>query len=116
METVSFAKSKYIKMPVRKIKKVIDLIRGKTYQQALLILIKSTKIASKVIWKVLYSASENAKNLKEIEKTKLLIKEIFVNSAGMRKKKRPRQKGKSFPIRKRQSHLTVKLTDISLYF
>jgi large subunit ribosomal protein L22 len=114
METISFAKSKYIKMPVRKIKKVIDLIRGKTYQQALLFLIKNTKLASKVIWKVLHSAAENAKNLKKIEKTHLLIQEIFVNSAGMKKKKRPRQKGKSFPIRKRQSHLTVKLAN--LYF
>jgi large subunit ribosomal protein L22 len=109
MKIVSVAKTKYIRMSPGKIQQVVDTIRGKTYNQALIILDKSKKIAAGPVWQTLYSAAANAKYLNNVEKENLIVKEIFVNQAGILKRIRPRQKGKIFKIEKKVSHITVKL-------
>jgi large subunit ribosomal protein L22 len=110
MKTIAIAKTKYIRMSPRKVIQVVNLIRGKTYRQALLTLEYTKKIASGPIWQALYSAAANAKNLHNIKKDNLVIEEIFVTKGGMLKRGRPRQKGRVFPIQKKISHLTVKLS------
>ena len=110
MNIISVAKTKYLRMSPNKVQQVVDLIRGKSYPEALLILDKSKKIAAGPVWQTLYSAACNAENLKNVEKANLFIREIFVNQGGMLKRIRPRQKGKIFRIEKKISHITVKLS------
>lgn len=109
MRIVALAKTKYIRMAPRKVKKVIDLVRGKSYRQALYILEYTTKIASGPVWQTLYSAAANAKNLENINKDDLYIYEIYVNAGAIMKRIRPRQKGRAFKIQKKISHITIKL-------
>lgn len=110
MNTISTAKTKYLRMSPNKVQQVVDTIRGKSYNEALLILDRSKKIAAGPVWQTLYSAACNAQTLKNVDKTNLYIQEIFVNQGGMLKRIRPRQKGKIFRIEKRISHITVKLS------
>ncbi len=63
--------------------------------------------AARIIYKVVKAAAANAKNNYKLDEDKLVIDEIFADTAGMLKRMRPRAKGRGFPIKKRISHLTV---------
>ncbi len=63
--------------------------------------------AARIAYKVIKSAAANAKNNYKLHEDKLVIDEIFADSAGMLKRLTPRARGRGFPIKKRISHLTV---------
>ncbi len=94
----------------RKMRLVADLVRGKEINEALAILRYTPKDAARRLEKLLYSALHNwqAKNEdKSADESEIYIKEIFVDSAGMLKRIRPRAHGRAFRIRKRFNHVTV---------
>ncbi|MCX7797967.1 MAG: 50S ribosomal protein L22 [Melioribacter sp.] len=104
------ATHKYIPSSPRKMRLVIDLIRGKSVDQALEILHFSPKHASKAAEKVLRSAVANLMNKDENVKheiSDLYVKEAYVNQGPTLKRIMPAPMGRAYRIRKRSNHLTI---------
>ena len=102
--------NRYIGSSPRKMRLVIDLIRGKSVEDALNILHFSPKHASKVAEKVLRSAISNAQNKAEAGRTDmdtLYVKEAFVNGGPGMKRMLPAPMGRAYQIVKRSNHLTI---------
>jgi large subunit ribosomal protein L22 len=101
------AVAKYIRMSPHKVRRVIDQIRGCSYQDALMILQFLPYEASGPIWQVIHSVAANAKNNKGYDKKKLIIDQIFVDEGPKLKRIRPRAQGRAFKILKPTCHITV---------
>ena len=104
--------NRYIGTSPRKMRLVIDLIRGKGVEEALSILHFTTKHAAKTAERVLRSAISNAQNKEEsgrVDTATLFIKEAFVNGGAMTKRVMPAPMGRAFRVRKRSNHITIVL-------
>ncbi len=104
------ATHKYIGSSPRKMRLVVDLIRGKAVNEAIEILHFNTKHASKDAEKVLRSAVSNLFNKNEeehYETSDLIVKEAFVNEGPTVKRISPAPMGRAYRIRKRSNHLTI---------
>ncbi|MGM4656451.1 50S ribosomal protein L22, partial [Salmonella sp. NW1268] len=95
----------------RKVRLVVDLIRGKSVAEALAILKFTPRGASPVVEKVLLSAVANAENNFDLDREDLVVSEAFVNEGPTLKRFRPRAKGSASPINKRTSHITITVTE-----
>jgi large subunit ribosomal protein L22 len=102
---------KYARISSRKVKIVADLIRGKQVDEALAIVKFTPKASSEVIEKLLKSAIANAENNHDMKHDKLYISEIYANQGPTLKRIRPAAKGSAVRIRKRTSHITIKLEE-----
>jgi large subunit ribosomal protein L22 len=94
----------------RKMRLVVDMIRGVEVNRALDILRFSTKEASKNVEKLLLSAISNWQKKNEetrIEKSNLYVKEVFVDGGRMLKRLRPAPQGRGYRVRKRSNHVTI---------
>ncbi|MBF8458124.1 50S ribosomal protein L22 [Kaistella sp. G5-32] len=94
----------------RKMRLVVDIIRGVEVDKALAILKFSKKDASNKLEKVLLSAMANWQLKNEgadIEEANLIVKEIMVDSARQLKRLRPAPQGRGHRIRKRSNHITL---------
>ena len=106
------AVAKYIRISSRKVRIVIDLIRGKQVDEALAILQFTPKAASPIVEKVLASAIANAENNPPyLNRDNLYVAEVYANQGPTLKRFRPRAKGSAAPILKRSSHITVILDE-----
>lgn len=105
------ANANYIRISPRKVKLVIDLIRGKGVGEAISILRHTPKAASPVIEKVLNSAIANAEHNYSLDPNKLVITEAFVNPGPIMKRFQPRAMGRAGRINKRTSHITVVVSE-----
>jgi ribosomal protein L22, bacterial type len=105
MEARAIAKG--IRIPARKARLVIDLIRGKNVVEADKILNNLNKEAARIIRKVLTSAVANAENNLSLDKSKLYVKEAFVNEGQTLKRMRFGSRGHIDPIKKRTSHINI---------
>ena len=105
------ATARYIRISSRKVKVVIDLIRGKSVDEAEAILLYTPKAAAEPVLKLLRSAIANAENNLELSRDNLYVAEIFANQGPTLKRYRPRARGSAFHIRKRTSHITVILDE-----
>jgi len=101
------AQAKMVRISSRKVKLVIDLIRGKKVGEAIAILKLTPKAASPVVEKVLMSAIANADHNFNMDVEKLFVKETFVGEGPTLKRFRPRAQGRASQILKRTSHITV---------
>jgi large subunit ribosomal protein L22 len=102
--------NRYIPTSPRKMRLVIDLIRGKSADEALHLLHFSPKHASKVAEKVLRSAIANLQNKDDagrIEPEQITVKEAFVDAGMVMKRISPAPMGRAFRIRKRSNHVTI---------
>lgn len=102
--------NRYIGTSPRKMRLVIDLIRGKSVSEALHILHFSPKHASKVAEKVLRSAVANLQNKDEagrLEPEEMVVKTAFVDGGMTMKRISPAPMGRAFRIRKRSNHVTI---------
>jgi large subunit ribosomal protein L22 len=102
--------NRYIGTSPRKMRLVIDLIRGKGVEEALGILHFTTKAAAKTAEQVLRSAISNAQNKEEsgrVDTATLYIKEAYVNGGTMMKRVLPAPMGRAFRVRKRSNHITI---------
>ena len=109
MEAKAIAKG--VRIPARKARLVIDLIRGKNVSDADKILNNLNKEAARLIRKVLTSAVANAENNFGLDKTKLYVKEAFVNEGQVMKRMKFGSRGHVDPIKKRTSHITIVVSD-----
>ena len=109
MEAKAIAKG--IRIPARKARLVIDLVRGKDVIEADKILNNMNKEAARIIRKVLTSAVANAENNLGLDREKLFVKEAYVNEGTTMKRIMPRAQGRANRIRKRTSHITVVLKE-----
>ena len=96
-----------IRIAPRKVRLVVDLIRGKKIGEALAILQHTPKAASPVVEKLLKSAIANAEHNYEMNIEELVVSEAFVNEGATMKRFRPRAQGRASAINKRTSHITV---------
>ncbi|UCF31209.1 MAG: 50S ribosomal protein L22 [bacterium] len=103
------AKAKYVRIAPRKVRLVMDMVRGKSVSEALNTLGLVRKAASPVIAKVIRSAVANAENAKEMNPDALYIKRAFVDEGPTMRRFMPRAMGRATLIRKRTSHITVVL-------
>lgn len=101
---------RYIGSSPRKMRLIVDLIRGLSVDKAMETLHFSTKHASNDAEKVLRSAVSNLMNLDDstrVEPEELFVKEAYVNAGPMLKRISPAPMGRAFRIRKRSCHLTI---------
>lgn len=101
------ATARTVRMPARKVRLVLDLIRNKTVGEAIAILKNTPRAASEVIEKVLKSAVANAENNFDLDITRLYVNEAYCNEGPTMKRFRPRAKGAASRIHKRTSHITI---------
>ena len=98
---------KYARISPRKVKIVLDLIRGKDVGVAMAILQNTPKSASEYLIKLLGSAVANATNNFNMDASKLYVAECFVCPGPTLKRIMPRAKGSADRILKRTSHVTM---------
>ena len=103
------AHAKFVRISPRKVKIVIDLIRGKDVDEALAILAYTPKAASPVVAKVLNSAIANAVNNQEMNRQSLYVAEVYANPGPTLKRYVARSRGSASPMLKRPSHISVVL-------
>ena len=112
--TEVYALGQHICMSAHKARRVIDQIRGRSYEETLMILELMPYRASYPILKLVYSAAANATHNKGFNKTSLIISKAEVNEGTTVKKLKPRARGRSYPIKRSTCHITIVLKDISL--
>ncbi len=103
---------KYVRISARKVKIVIDLIRGKKVGEALTILEYTPKAASEPVTKLLKSAIANAENNLEMDTDTLFVAEVYANQGPTLKRFMPRAMGRATKIRKRTSHIGIILDEM----
>jgi len=101
------AVAKYIRMSPQKVRRVLNQIRGRSYQEALMILEFLPYKASEAVGQVLCSAAANAANNYGLEKKKLIITETYADEGPKLKRIRPRAQGRAYKILKPTCHITV---------
>jgi large subunit ribosomal protein L22 len=92
---------------VRKVKRIVDLVRGKRVEEALETLQFMPSPAAARVARVLKSAAANAENELLARTSDLRIVEIYANEASQVKRTRARARGRSARIIRRSSHITV---------
>lgn len=101
------AVAKYIRISPRKVRQVVDLIRGKKIGEAIAILKFTPNRGADAVEKVVKSAVANAEHNLELDRDALYIAEVFVDQGPTLKRFKPRAMGRADLIRKRTSHITV---------
>jgi large subunit ribosomal protein L22 len=105
------AVARTVRIAPRKVRLVVDLIRGKQVGEAVAILNLTPKAASPVVEKVLKSALANAEHNYEMDVNSLVITQAFVDEGPTLKRFRPRAMGRASQINKRTSHITIVLSE-----
>ena len=104
--------AKYVRISSRKVKAVIDLIRGLNVQDAKAVLMNTPNGATEPVSKVLDSAIANAENNMNLSADTLFVAEAFADQGPTLKRFRPRAQGRASRIRKRTSHITIILDQV----
>lgn len=104
----ALAKQSDIKMTARKVRRVINEVRGKSAQEAIKILRFMPYVAAKVVLQSVISAVANAQE-KGANVESLIISEIYADEGQTYKRAKPRAQGRIYRRLKRTAHLTVKV-------
>ena len=109
LKTQYFAKLKDVPSSPRKMRYVVDMIRGMEVNRALGTVKFSSKAASADVEKVLRSAIANweQKNERKAEDGELSVTRVFVDEGATLKRMRPAPQGRGYRIRKRSNHITL---------
>jgi large subunit ribosomal protein L22 len=103
--------TKFVRISPRKVRLVVDQIRGKGVEEALNILKFVPKRSAGIVAKTVRTALANAENTQSVDVDRLYIKQVKVDEGGMWKRFTPRAQGRATKIRKRLSHITVVLDE-----
>jgi large subunit ribosomal protein L22 len=106
------ARAKHIRMSPKKVRLVVDVIRGMEVDKALAQLRFINKKAVQPVKKLVESAIANARHNYALDKSNLYIKEITVDEGKTLYRYTPRALGRATPIRKRTSHINVILGEL----
>ncbi|BCI61216.1 50S ribosomal protein L22 [Solibaculum mannosilyticum] len=101
---------RYARISPRKVKVVLDVIRGKDVSMASAILKNTPKAACEYLIKLLNSAAANA-DVKNMDTSRLYVAECFVSPGPILRRIRPRAQGRAFEIQKKTSHVTLVLRE-----
>ena len=104
-----YALGQHISMSAHKARRVIDQIRGRSYEETLMILELMPYRACYPIFKLVYSAAANATHYRDFDKANLFITKAEVSRSTIMNKFRPRARGRSSPIKKTMCHITIVL-------
>ncbi|KYH28816.1 MULTISPECIES: 50S ribosomal protein L22 [Clostridium] len=99
--------AKYVRISPRKVRVVLDLVRGKNVNEAFAILKYTPKDSAAAILKVLKSAVANAENNFNLDVNKLYVAEAYANQGPTLKRFKPRAQGRAYSIMKRTSHIVL---------
>ena len=103
------AVAKYVRISPFKVRIVLDIIRGRSYTEAVAILKNTPKAACEPLLKVIDSAAANAEHNLGMNKADLYVAEAFADQGPILKRIQPVSKGRAHRINKRTSHITVVL-------
>ena len=101
------ATAKTLRVQPRKVRLVLNLIRGKDVEEAEAICRFTPNKGGYLVGKVLHSAIANAVNNEDLDESNLYVKECYANEGITMKRYMPRAKGSASAIHKRTSHITV---------
>jgi large subunit ribosomal protein L22 len=101
------ATTRFVRLSPRKVRLVVDLIRGKSVEDALNVLKFTPKRSAAVVAKTLRSAVANAENTQSVDVDRLYVKRAMVDEGGMWKRFMPRAMGRATRVRKRLSHIKI---------
>ena len=105
------ARQTNIKMTARKLRRVINEVRGKSVNEALDMLRFMPYFAAKVVEKNVKAAAANAFEIAGVKSDALKVSEIFADESVTYKRGKPRAQGRIYKRLKRTSHLTIKVSD-----
>jgi large subunit ribosomal protein L22 len=113
----SKAQAKWVRMSPRKVRRVVNEIRGKSCSEAVTILRFMPFSAAREVEKVLRSAMFNLINaekapISEAEANDLKVVEAYADQGPTLKRIQPRARGRAYPILKKSSHITVVVSDV----
>nr|QKY65161.1 chloroplast 50S ribosomal protein L22 [Passiflora auriculata] len=111
----AYARGRFIRMSPDKARRIIDQIRGRPYEEALMILELMPYRGCVPIFKLVYSAAANASHNLGLDKSSLVISKAVVDGGPVMKRVRPRARGRPSMIKKRTCHITVVVKDTSLF-
>nr|YP_010852426.1 ribosomal protein L22 [Phyla nodiflora]WGL38620.1 ribosomal protein L22 [Phyla nodiflora] len=113
-KTEIYALGRHISLSADKARRVIDQIRGRSYEETLMILELMPYRACYPIFKLVYSAAANASYNMGSDEANLVISKAEVNEGNARKKFKPRARGRSYAIKRTTCHITIGVKDVSL--
>ncbi len=96
-----------LRMTPMKVRRVANLVKGKSVEDATNILAFDPHIASPILSKVIKSAAANAVNNEGADEESLFVKTIMIDKGKSLRRFLPRSRGRADVIRKRMSHITV---------
>jgi large subunit ribosomal protein L22 len=105
------AVAKDIGVPSRKVKLLVDMVRGKKVNEALIMLKFARSPAAIAVAKVIKSAAASAENNYMMTPDDLKIVEIMANEGHTLKRYRPQSRGRISPILKRSTHIVVSVSE-----
>nr|YP_010467617.1 ribosomal protein L22 [Smyrnium olusatrum]UVF29623.1 ribosomal protein L22 [Smyrnium olusatrum] len=114
IKTEVYALGQHISMSAHKARRVVDQIRGRSYEETLMILELMPYRACYHILKLVYSAAANANYNMDSNESNLVISQAQVNEGTATKKLKPRARGRSFTIKRQTCHIIIVVKDISL--
>ena len=100
------------RISARKARLVVDMVRGRPVSVALDTLKLTNKKAAPLVYGLIQSAIANATSEATVDIDRLVVSEAFVDEGATLKRFLPRAQGRATPIRKRSSHITVKLAEL----
>ncbi len=108
-ESPPSARLRWLRMSPRKVRLVVDLVRGKPVEEAMSILSFCGKTAAAPVLKLVRSAVANADQRGNLDLDRLFIESAFVDEGPTWRRWLPRAMGRATRVRKRSSHITVVL-------
>jgi large subunit ribosomal protein L22 len=105
------ASARYIPMAPQKVRRVVDLIRGRAAEEALEVLRFTPNAAARPVTKLLRSAIANAEENYGVNRSDLVVDRIFADEAPSRKWRRFGARGRFKPLIRRSSHITIVLKE-----
>ncbi len=105
------AKARFIRIAPRKVRLVVDLVRGKKVEDAITTLAFTQKRAAPVVKALIESAVANANQQGGIDIDNLYVSHITVDGGPALKRFRPAPQGRAHPFKKRTSHINVELAE-----
>nr|YP_010265350.1 ribosomal protein L22 [Dialyceras coriaceum]UIR97860.1 ribosomal protein L22 [Dialyceras coriaceum] len=112
--TEIYALSQHICMSAHKARRIIDQIRGRSYEETLMILELMPYRVCYPIFKLVYSAAANGSHNKGFKEASLVISKAEVNEAPTVKKLKPRARGRSYLLKRPTCHITIVLRDLAV--
>jgi large subunit ribosomal protein L22 len=108
------ASARYVRSSARKVRAVLDLIRGESYERAGEILQFSERRISHAVARCLDSAAANAQHNSSLAPEELYVSVCYADEGPTLKRWRPRARGRATPIMKRTCHITIVLARYTL--